>query len=204
MAGVFAERMLDRGFTVGSNDTTAPIIEASFVDCIMLLEKHLQARPFIFGDSPSMADFGLAGQLYQMLGDVTGGELMRLHTPQVAMWAERMVNPVAVQGGRFEEWAALAPTLEPLLSLQVARFLTWSEANAEAIAAGQEELSVDLGGQQWTQSIGGPQRYHAKSLKEIRRKYAEVASDAELAGVLERCGCLGVLSSSAGGKQARL
>ncbi len=38
-----------------------------------------------------------------------------------------------------------------------------------------------------------PQRYHAKSLKELKRKFAEVKGDAALRGILSRCGCLDVL-----------
>ena len=59
--------MLERGFTVGSNSVTAPFIEQSFLHSIELLETHLSVRSFLLGGAPSMADFGLAAQLYQML-----------------------------------------------------------------------------------------------------------------------------------------
>jgi hypothetical protein len=131
-----------------------------------------------------------------MLTDVTAGELMRLHAPAVALWAERMVSPAQIGDGAFEPWAALAPTLEPMLSTTVATYLAWSDANAKALAAGQSELEMQLGGQPWQQSIGGPQKYHGKALREVRRKYAEVAGDSELAGILAKCGCLAVLADA--------
>jgi hypothetical protein len=57
----------------------------------------------------------------------------------------------------------------------VRKFLLWSRANAAAVAATAKEMTVDLGdGDVWSQSVGGPQRYHAKTLREIRRKYAAV------------------------------
>jgi hypothetical protein len=84
----------------------------------------------------------------------------------------------------------LAPTLEPFLSGPVRHFLTWSDANAKAIAAGDDSLSVELDGQTWTQSVGGPQKYHAKSLKELRRKFAEVKEVEPLRDILAKAGCL--------------
>ena len=83
-AAFFQDRMLDRGFTVGSNAVTAPLIERTFMDFLLLLNAHLEAgsittgvtagattgagagRPYVLGRSPCMADFGLAGQLYQV------------------------------------------------------------------------------------------------------------------------------------------
>ena len=41
-----------------------------------------------------------------------------------------------------------------------------------------------------TQTVGGPQKYHAKSLREIRRKYGEQSSNPELRGIIEAAGCL--------------
>jgi hypothetical protein len=74
----------------------------------------------------------------------------------------------------FESWSILAPTLAPLLVEQVGqRFLPWSHANAKAIADGVEEFSVELAGRTWTQK---PQKYHAKSLKALRDKYAAAAN----------------------------
>jgi hypothetical protein len=68
-----------------------------------------------------------------------------------------------------------------------ALFLPWSDANARAIAEGAEEFSVPLGGGRWTQK---PQKYHARSLSELRRRYAPLAADAKLRSVLERTRCL--------------
>ena len=60
-----AERMTARIGFVGSNPTTEPTIEGSFKHALALLEAHLQARPYMLGGRPAMADFGLWGQLYE-------------------------------------------------------------------------------------------------------------------------------------------
>jgi len=188
MVAQIQERMVGRISVVGSNETTAPIIEASFQGGVDLLEAHLEDRNWLFGGRPCFADFGLAGQLHAALCDPTAGSILKQKAPAVCAWIDRFLNPAV--SGDFETWASLAPTLEPFLSGPVRHFLTWSDANAKAIAAGDDSLSVELDGQTWTQSVGGPQKYHAKSLKELRRKFAEVKEVEPLRDILAKAGCL--------------
>merc|ERR1712151_1174249 len=98
-----------------------------------------------------------------------------------------MLAPSA--SGDFESWTTLAPTLEPFLGSHVKHFLSWTVANADAVKSGAKELTVDLDGQQWWQTVGGPQKYHVKSLAELRRKYQAVGDRHGLDEVLDRCGC---------------
>jgi len=186
MAGQIVERMVNRVWFVGSSAQTAPQIEASYVEAIAQLEAHLASRPFLFGGRPAFGDFGLWGQIYNAWTDPTAGEIVRRDGPHVAEWVERMLEPKA-EGG-FEGWEALAPTLEPFLERQVAGlFLPWSDANARAIAEGAEEFRVELDGRPWTQK---PQKYHARSLAALRKRYAELPDRSALDAVLERTGCL--------------
>ena len=63
-------------------------------------------------------------------------------------------------------------------------------ANARAIANGDAEFSVELAGRTWVQ---GPQKYHARSLKALRERYAALPETARLDPILEQTGCLGWL-----------
>ena len=181
-----AERMLGRRGFVGSNDKTQPLIEASFKKAAALLDAHLATRPYVLGARPSMADFGLWGQLYEAATDPTPGALLRASAPNVMAWVKRMLSPKVE--GSFETLAALSPTLMPLLKEEVADlFLPWSEANAQAIERGDKSFTMTLGGSEWTQE---PQKYHARSLAEIRRKYAAAKGAAGLEPVLADSGCL--------------
>jgi len=180
-----AERMLGRRGFVGSNDKTQPLIEASFKKAAALLDAHLATRPYVLGARPSMADFGLWGQLYEAATDPTPGALLRASAPNVMAWVKRMLSPKVE--GSFETLAALSPTLMPLLKEEVADlFLPWSQANAQAIERGDKSFTMTLGGSEWTQ----PQKYHARSLAEIRRKYAAAKGAAGLEPVLADIGCL--------------
>ncbi len=180
------DRMVKRVWFVGSSEQTAPQIELSFKDAIARLETHLARRPYLFGARPAFGDFGLWGQIYNAWTDPTGASLLNEGAPAVVGWVERMLDPKAE--GDFETWAALEPTLFPLLAEQVgALFLPWSDANSKAIAAGEERFTVELASGTWTQK---PQKYHARSLKLLRERYAAVADKSELDPILERAGCL--------------
>lgn len=178
-------RMVPRLGLVGSSPATAPVIEGSLASQLAILERHLATRPYLFGARPAFGDFGVAAQLHQCSTDPTPGALLRASAPNVLAWVTRMLDPRAE--GPFEEWATLAPTLEPLLRDEVAGvFLPWSVANAAALAAGAPQVALEIRGVAFTQE---PQKYHAKSLAALRARHAAVADRAALDAILERTGC---------------
>jgi len=188
MAAQVKARMVDRVWFVGSSPQTAPQIEDSFERGMACLEDHLAGRQYLFGGRPAFGDFGLWGQLYNAWTDPTAGEIVRRH-PSLCAWIERMLEPKAE--GAFEPWSSLAPTLDPFLAEFVgALFLPWSAANAAALAAGDEEFTVELEGRAYTQK---PQKYHARSLAALRARYAALADRGAVDAALEKSGCLPVL-----------
>ncbi|NNL68126.1 MAG: glutathione S-transferase family protein [Myxococcales bacterium] len=193
-AGVMEQikkRMVNRVWFVGSNERTAPQIEAGFRAAIEQLDAHLAERPYLFGARPSYGDFGLWGQIYNAWTDPTPGALISAGTPNLLAWVHRMLFPRAE--GDFESWSSLAPTLAPFLKDQVGgRFVPWTLANEACVAAGNEEFSVELAGETWTQK---PQKYHAKSLAALRGKYAAVDDRSALDEVLAETGCLPAFAS---------
>ncbi len=186
MTAQIRERMVGRVWFVGSNEKTARQIEDSFVDALALLDAHLATRSYLFGARPAFGDFGLWGQIYEAWTDPTCAALVEGRAKHVLDWVHRMLWPRAE--GAFEPFAALEPTLAPLLERQIGKlFLPWSVANAAALAAGKEEFSVVLDGREWSQK---PQKYHAKSLAALREKYARAGDKRALDALLERTGCL--------------
>ncbi len=183
------ERMVPRVSFVGSNPVTAPQIEDSFRDTLAILEPHLSNREYLFGNRPAFADFAMWGQLYNAWTDPTPGGLINATTPNLLAWIHRMLWPRAE--GDFEPWSSLAPTLTPLLERQVGRlFIPWTVANADAIANGREEFTVELAGKTWTQK---PQKYHAKSLSNLRVKYTALPDKSAIDALLKQTGCLAAL-----------
>jgi glutathione S-transferase len=164
LAGQVRARMADRVWFVGSNEMTAPQIEAGFAEMLGLLDNHLATRPYLFGGRPAYGDFGLWGQFYELWTDPTPGALIEGGAPHVLDWVHRMLWPKAE--GAFEPWTC---------------------ANEKALAGKQEEFSVTLADKTWTQK---PQKYHARSLGMLRAKYAAVTDKTALDPVLEAAGCL--------------
>jgi glutathione S-transferase len=188
---MIADRMTGRLGFVGSSEKTRPLIEASFRRVLSLLDRHFASRPYLLGGRPAMADFGVWGQLYEAATDPTPGQKMRASAPNVMAWVERMQTPRTE--GPFEAWAELSATLLPLLAEEVGRlFLPWSAANAAAVATGAKSFDVTLDGAAWSQE---PQKYHARSLAEIRRKYQAAKGAPGLDTILGQTGCLPVLES---------
>ncbi len=191
IADSIRKRMVDRVWFVGSNATTAPLIERSFQETLTLLDEHLSTRRYLFGDRPAFADFALWGQIYNANRDHTPASMIA-KTRNMQAWIDRMLSPVS--RGPFESWRDLQETLTPILQTQVSSmFLRWSARNADAIRSGEEEFSVDLSGGQWVQK---PQKYHAKSLQVLREKFLEYSSNNELREILAQSDCLRYLEAA--------
>jgi glutathione S-transferase len=185
-------RMIGRLHHVGSSPETAPIIEGSFTRVITLLEALLGSKDYLLGGRPSLADFGLAGQLKQLHSDPTPGALIKSQAPKLARWIERMDSPK--EGGAFVSLDAVRPALVNLLREELAgAYLAWMAANAAAVADDAAGVSVEIGGRTFAQK---PQRYAAKAFTELRKKRAQVG-DTALTALLEETGCDTYLASPA-------
>jgi hypothetical protein len=117
-------------------------------------------------------------------------QLIDARHPATRAWIERMLHP-KVEGG-WHAWSAIRPGVERLLRAEVAGlFLPWSAANAAALDKGATDVSVVLDGKPFSQQ---PQKYHARSLAEIRRKYAAARDAPDLDAILDATGCKGWLA----------
>ncbi len=189
-AAMVRERMSGRGHFVGSSDQTAPLITAYFVELLDILQRHLETRKYLFGARPALGDFGLAAQIYHASSDPTGGSIIRARAPSVLEWCSRMIDPR--DDGPFEAWTTLEPTMMPLLKYIGRYFLPWSDANARALASGENMFAVQLEGRIYEQP---PQKYHAKSLAVLREKYRSVANDSNLREILNASNCVDLLEA---------
>jgi glutathione S-transferase len=184
-------RMVSRLYHVGSSPETAPLIEGSFTRVLALLDKLLASRPYLFGGRPSLADFGLAGQLMQLNSDPTPGAILKAQAPNVVRWLERMESPKAE--GEFVSFADVRDELVELLGAEVAgAYLLWMDANARAVSDDASGVSVDIAGTMFVQK---PQRYAAKAFSELKRKRAMVEDEA-LARLLAETGVDALLKGS--------
>jgi glutathione S-transferase len=184
-AATIVQRMTDRLGGAGATAQTGPVLERSFRRLIDLMDVHLAGRDYLFGGAPTVADFGLYGQLAQLASDPTPGALLRAHAPRVVAWLQRMESPQAT--GALEALDTMRSTLTALLRLEVSgAHLAWMAANAEAVATGGGEVSITIDGDAYAQP---PQKYASKALQELRRKRGVVGDNEALAAILEETGC---------------
>jgi len=176
-------RMIGRLHYVGSAPETASLIEASFARALAIFERLLAKRPYLLGARPSIADFGVAGQLAQLASDPTPGAIIEAQAPNVRAWLARMQEP-RVEGD-FATLGELRQDVMDLLAREIAGvYLPWMSANADAVASNAAGLSVEIDGVTFAQK---PQRYAAKAFAELKRKRAAVA-DAGLGSLLGETG----------------
>ena len=188
-AATIRKRMISRLWVVGSNKNTETQIEQSLNVFLNLSEKHFQDRPYFFGFRPSIADFGIWGQVYNMWTDPTVNQIIESSYPETLKWIIRMLHPKLE--GKFESWESLEATLMPILKQELADvFMPWREANNKALAKGEKELSVKIKGKDFTHSVGSPQKYHAKSFAMLLEEYNDIPDKTKLDAVLQEAGLI--------------
>jgi glutathione S-transferase len=184
----FAERQVARLAVVGSNETTAPAIEASYDRLLRLLAAHLERSRFVFGGRPAASDFALYGQLTQLAGfDPTSAALALERAPRVVAWVDAVEDLSGLEP-RDEDWirrGGVPPTLRALLEEVGRVYAPFLLANADAVARGAERVECTIDGRPFVQR---PFPYQARCLAALREGRAALgradreAADALLAG----------------------
>jgi glutathione S-transferase len=188
MGKAFSERQISRLRYVGSNPTTGPVIEASYVRLLEVFENHLKHHTFLLGGRPGAGDFGLYGQLTQLAGfDPTPTTLAATGAPRVMAWVQ-LVEDLCGLEPKDSDWfdpANLPDTLKAILAETGRVYAPLLAANARAVMAGAESVETEIDGQPWSQQ---PFPYQAKCLGWLREEYMALTAgdralvDAALAG----------------------
>jgi glutathione S-transferase len=195
---LFADRQVGRLRVVGSNETTAATIEESYRRLLTLLDAHLATSRFVMGERPSASDFGIYGQLTQLVGfDPTPQAVALAIAPRVVAWVQ-IVEDLSGLEPREEDWtkrSAIAPTLRALLAEIGRVYVPFLLANARAIARGDERVECVIDGRPWVQQ---PFPYQGKCLGWLRDERAGLGADdrRELDRVLAGTGCEALFQES--------
>jgi len=173
----FAQRQIERLAVVGSNETTAPVIESSYERLLALLDARLAQSRFLLGDRPAACDFAFFGQLTQLTGfDPTPSALARRRAPRVAAWVD-LVEDLSGLEPQTDGWSpreAVADAVRPLLREVGRTYVPFLLANADALARGAERVECEVDGRPWVQR---PFPYQAKCLRWLRDGHAALAGD---------------------------
>ncbi len=175
-ANMFAERQIARLSVVGSNDTTTPIIEQGYRRLLGLLDAHLaRGTPFLAGQRPGVGDFGLFGQLSQLVHfDPTPAALAAETAARVVSWVSWM-DDLSWRDAPADGWLSrdeARRTLRPFMAEIGRTYVSFLLANARALERGADELRCEIDGHRWVQK---PFPYQGKCLKWLREGYSSLA-----------------------------
>ncbi|WP_421861337.1 glutathione S-transferase N-terminal domain-containing protein [Parvibaculum sp.] len=175
MGKVFADRQISRLYVVGSNDTTAPVIEASYLRYLEAMKKILETQPFLMGQRPGGSDFGAYGQLTQLTHfDPTPMDETLKHAPRVFAWVDLMEDLSGLTPTETD-WMKrdTVPDAIRALLAEVGRvYVPALLANAKALMEGAEQVKTEIDGKPWVQQ---PFPYQGKCLQWLRGKHAALS-----------------------------
>lgn len=196
---MFSERQIGRLYVVGSNDTTAPVIEASYKRFMGVLNEHLKVYPFIMGARPGSADFACFGQLTQLAQfDPTPAAIAAKEFPRIHAWVSKMEDlcGVEVTDDGFVDVDDLPATLTAFLQEIGRTYVPVMLANGQALDQGLERTETTVEGETWLQE---PFPYQGKCLQWLRIEYARLSdTDRERVDkVLEGTGCEALVARKA-------
>ncbi|CAN0597710.1 unnamed protein product [Ectocarpus sp. 12 AP-2014] len=195
----FSERQISRLYVVGSNDQTAGVIDASYRRLLTALEAHFSNHRFLLGNRPGAGDFGIFGQLTQLVGfDPTPRAIAHELSPRTVAWVDQMEDQSGHEP-QETDWLTLGRSSDSLRNVfkEIGRVYAPAQlANAAAVAAGEKSWETEIDGATWTQRTFP---YQAKCLKWTNELYA--ALDAEhrksVDMLLDGTGCESMLGLTA-------
>jgi glutathione S-transferase len=187
----FAERQVGRLGVVGSNETTAPVIEESYRRLLRLLDARLTGSRFVMGGRPGASDFALYGQLTQLADfDPTSRAIAVETAPRIVAWVQ-IVEDLSGVDPNEDDWLAradAATALRPLLAEVGRVYVPFLLANAAALERGAERVECTIDGRPWVQR---PFPYQAKCLAALRDAYVRLvpADQQSVSTMLAGTGC---------------
>jgi glutathione S-transferase len=191
------ERQVGRLYVVGSNDTTAPVIDASYRRFLAAMEDHLASQHFMLGNRPGAGDFSLYGQLTQLVGfDPTPRGIAHELSPRTVAWVDHLRDQSGLEP-RESDWVTLEAAPESLRGLlaEIGRvYVPALLANARAVEAGEKSWETEIDGAAWTQQTFP---YQARCLSWINEQYRalDVADRERVDALLAGTGCESMLST---------
>jgi glutathione S-transferase len=190
----FRSRQVARMALVGCTGENAPLIEATTRTVLAALEAQVVNRHCLFGTRPSLAEFGLYGQISQLAVDLTPSAMMRSDYPYTYRWLSHIDDMSGIEGDWDAPELSLDPIVWTLLGVIGSVYLPFLLANAKAVLNREETFTFEAIGHRFTQ---GAFPYQYKCLGDLRTRYKALQSAAKVLidPLLDETGCLGPLSA---------
>jgi len=186
------QRQISRRALVGSTEWNTPLIEDSYRRVLAIMQARFTRGDFLLGDRPGRGDFGIFGQLTQLVQfDPTSMQIAVDEAPKVIRWVERAddLSWLPVEGD--DGWASidnLDPAIGDLLAECGRTYAPFLVANGLALTSGADEVVCEVDGREYRQAPFG---YQGKCLHWLRDAYTELSNTdrARVDAMLDGTGC---------------
>jgi glutathione S-transferase len=170
------DRQVGRLHVVGSNDDTAGLIDASYRRFLLAMENHLVVQPFMLGYRPGASDFGIYGQLTQLIGfDPTPRAIAHELAPRVVAWTGLLEDQSGLEPEE-SDWITgrnIPSSLSELFKEVGRVYAPALLANASALQNGAKTWEAEIDGGLWNQQTFS---YQGKCLQWINREYQSLSA----------------------------
>ncbi|MFC7408821.1 glutathione S-transferase N-terminal domain-containing protein [Hydrogenophaga atypica] len=187
----FTRRQTKQRAQVAAGDNHAGLM--AFYEALLdAMEALVQHMPYVFGDRPALADFGLYGQLSQCAIDPSASAIFRERAPRTYQWTQSLDDACGVEG----DWAPRSiwePHVRPLLALVGQYHLPLLQTSHDAVEQGVQQMERLIEGHCWL--VHG-QRYKHKCLVWLQREWQglTLAEQDSVRGLLTETGCMPFLA----------
>lgn len=159
----------------GVTEKTWDHVERSYTGTLAQLEAVFRTRPYLFGERPTVADFGFFASMFRHFGqDPTPAHIMRETAPAVFEWQARLWNATAsTTAGPLVD--GVPADLDPILDEIGSAYLPYLNANARGWADGAERHDA------WIQGVHyrdlPVSQYRVWCLEQLRAHVDQLAAD---------------------------
>ncbi|MBV1933261.1 MAG: glutathione S-transferase [Parvibaculaceae bacterium] len=163
----------------GITATTKEQVEALYLESLDMLETIFNKRPYLMGDRPCQADFGLFGPFFRHYSaDPTPLAIMRERAPKTYEWVGRLwaLRPDALDGAA--PITEIPADLAPLLLMASRDYLPYLQANALAFETKARMVNYQTQGVDWSVPLAP---YRVYCLNQLRQNYQALAADDQTA-----------------------
>ena len=191
-ANMVIERQTGRRALIGSTEETAPIIESSYKRVLDVFSELFSHQEFFLGDRPGRGDFGLYGQLTQLVQrDPTPTAIAARRSPKVVSWIDDLDDLSWLPVDGDVGWSSLEslPNATTQLLHEIGfTYAPFMVANAQALMSGADEVVCDVEGGTYRQA---PFNYQGKCLQWLREGHAALGDPdrARVDDLLAGTGC---------------
>ncbi|NQX94227.1 MAG: glutathione S-transferase family protein [Erythrobacter sp.] len=161
----------------GVDDVSRPHADQTYLNGLACMEAILSQRPFLLGDRPTIADYGMMGPMFRHFGqDPTPSEIMRQKGPNVFAWVARMwgLKPSDMEGALI---GAVNALLTDFLKEIAETHLAQLRQNAAAWSAGAERYALEVQGTRYASVPTS--RYRVWCLETLRAEWAALPAEAQ-------------------------